>query len=433
MNFGRAERARYLSDILPIYGDFLRKCYSKFIVFQEFTLCLLASKAPQECQSRAIPDIEGFERMVDMEVDPDSFVNVDPVPERTQSDTVPDIPMPPSPACARFRSPTPFSPSHRPSPPPSRDGSLAPSQAPSPKAQLPVAPIPLSSAPLEVDMNGDPSPALSRDESIPRSRTASVGVDVEAAIEAESVGAATRPPLVTAPAQTTPPPARLSLRSGPPPPEHQSANPTVALDMPLQNPNGSRYPKRLRCSSGTHIPPESKRPRKSAIQPSIDALNPSTSQTSIIASVPSSDSPDWFKNAMEIFNSENLGKEWKQLVDEWGSFEGKERYLEAGLLPSAGRPKVVKMWVSRGRKPTWRPDSADLIGHEMQFSAWWVRLQPDWRVSNGKLIRGNVGGSWDSLRFPGKNGLLQGTSAERKRWVSAVEDCYQAISSLCHV
>jgi hypothetical protein len=203
MNFGRAERARYLSDILPIYGDFLRKCYSKFIVFQEFTLCLLASKAPQECQSRAIPDIEGFERMVDMEVDPDSFVNVDPVPERTQSDTVPDIPMPPSPACARFRSPTPFSPSHRPSPPPSRDGSLAPSQAPSPKAQLPVAPIPLSSAPLEVDMNGDPSPALSRDESIPRSRTASVGVDVEAAIEAESVGAATRPPLVTAPAQTT--------------------------------------------------------------------------------------------------------------------------------------------------------------------------------------------------------------------------------------
>jgi hypothetical protein len=33
MNFGRAEQARYKKYIFPIFGDFLRKCYSKSILF----------------------------------------------------------------------------------------------------------------------------------------------------------------------------------------------------------------------------------------------------------------------------------------------------------------------------------------------------------------------------------------------------------------
>ena len=29
MNFGAAERARYKETIVPVFGDFLKKCYSK--------------------------------------------------------------------------------------------------------------------------------------------------------------------------------------------------------------------------------------------------------------------------------------------------------------------------------------------------------------------------------------------------------------------
>ena len=32
MNFGRAEQARYKKYIIPVFGDFLRKCYSKSIL-----------------------------------------------------------------------------------------------------------------------------------------------------------------------------------------------------------------------------------------------------------------------------------------------------------------------------------------------------------------------------------------------------------------
>lgn len=37
MNFGRAERSRYLTHILPIYGDFLHKCYCKYSMFLYYT------------------------------------------------------------------------------------------------------------------------------------------------------------------------------------------------------------------------------------------------------------------------------------------------------------------------------------------------------------------------------------------------------------
>jgi hypothetical protein len=33
MNFGRAERVRYRKYFVPIYGQFLQKCYCKFLPF----------------------------------------------------------------------------------------------------------------------------------------------------------------------------------------------------------------------------------------------------------------------------------------------------------------------------------------------------------------------------------------------------------------
>lgn len=38
MNFGRSEQEHYRKYIVPIYGDFLRKCYSEFLICLEYFL-----------------------------------------------------------------------------------------------------------------------------------------------------------------------------------------------------------------------------------------------------------------------------------------------------------------------------------------------------------------------------------------------------------
>ncbi|KAF8200837.1 hypothetical protein BJ912DRAFT_843931 [Pholiota molesta] len=59
MNFGRLERVRYKDTILPIYGQFLQKCYS-----------------PEECRERALSPADGFESMETMDLDGADFYSV---------------------------------------------------------------------------------------------------------------------------------------------------------------------------------------------------------------------------------------------------------------------------------------------------------------------------------------------------------------------
>ncbi|KDR72153.1 hypothetical protein GALMADRAFT_143468 [Galerina marginata CBS 339.88] len=54
MNFGRAERIRYKTVILPVYGSFLRKCY-----------------APEECRARAMLAEGGVEGVASMDIESD--------------------------------------------------------------------------------------------------------------------------------------------------------------------------------------------------------------------------------------------------------------------------------------------------------------------------------------------------------------------------
>ena len=65
-----------------------------------------------------------------------------------------------------------------------------------------------------------------------------------------------------------------------------------------------------------------------------------------------------------------------------------------------------------------------------------MSIQPDWRVSNGKLLVNAVDGDWEPLRRPGQNGLVSVLAAlfywglavnddprRMKEWISAVKDC----------
>ncbi len=43
----------------------------------------------------------------------------------------------------------------------------------------------------------------------------------------------------------------------------------------------------------------------------------------------------------------------------------------------------------------------------MSWWAWWASLQPEWRTKDsfGRPVVGGEG-TWDNLRYPGKNGML---------------------------
>jgi hypothetical protein len=148
-----------------------------------------------------------------------------------------------------------------------------------------------------------------------------------------------------------------------------------------------------------------------------------------------------------MFLTENLGEEWTNLVEDWGRFEAQEQYVEVGRVASRFRPDIVTRWISGGCKAAWRPDISNVKVFEKEFNAWWIHLQPDWRIAGGKLLYGSndPDGDWDCLRLPGKNGLQsvlaglfywgiasQKKAVHQKVWISALKDCHFVILCLLH-
>ena len=131
------------------------------------------------------------------------------------------------------------------------------------------------------------------------------------------------------------------------------------------------------------------------------------------------------------------GGGWAELVRLWAAFEEKEGFKERGKLSPKGRPACIFEWIQRGRSPTWRPVIANIAAFEKAFHAWWVSLQPKWRVSGkATILTEDVEGDWEILSKPGMNGLLsvlaglfywgrivQSNAKQRKAWAADVEDC----------
>jgi len=188
--------------------------------------------------------------------------------------------------------------------------------------------------------------------------------------------------------------------------------------------------KHINVDTVTSNSASSKRPRTS-------------SKHSLGSTLKTAEMPQWFINSRDMFVSENLGEEWTCLVHEWGRFEEEEDFVELRRLPSKGRPKAVEMWISRARSTSWRTDIGNLKEYKEHFYRWWTLLQPAWRVSNGTIDYNSVVGDWGCLRLPGLNGLqsvlaalfywgivVQKKAAQRKVWLSAIEDCFIAVSNL---
>ena len=133
----------------------------------------------------------------------------------------------------------------------------------------------------------------------------------------------------------------------------------------------------------------------------------------------------------------SLGERWAELVELWAIFEKKEGFAERGKLLPTHRPQAISEWIQRARSPTWRPDIANVPKFEKDFRAWWLFLQPKWRVGvEGTIADECIDGNWDALRKPGLNGVVsllaalfywgrvaQKNAKHREVWVAHVEEC----------
>ncbi|KAF9537603.1 hypothetical protein CPC08DRAFT_808783 [Agrocybe pediades] len=282
MNFGRAERTRYKKHIVPIFGNFLQKCYSL-----------------DECRSRALPADNELQPLTDMlleeegaNFDTGSFSS--PLPEARGSE-----------APAKLSRDSPAGSAD------SADKGLIPQKALSdllqsrPSAESNTLPTCLE------DIDTPPvSPLLSP--------------------------AIHHSPRLSPPAspvhQHSPPPSAVqvpeTLRSVVPNKRRSDSSPTTT---------DTRASKKSKTAASKDVGVEPARmPPARDEDPDI----PATAR----ATTTESESPGWFTKALQMVETKSLGPEWVRLVDSWVVFEAKHFDLQLKLanLSPKHRPVAVR-------------------------------------------------------------------------------------------
>ena len=402
MNFGRAEQTRYKQYIIPVFGDFLRKCYSKLLQFSPVFL-LMIRVAPEECRAYALPaEADTLDGMDTEHVAVDSMPNVDTSsghgPRRNTRDTV-LTPEEPSPATPPLNSPSASDTATTENPFPSlideRPGGGA-------LYEGSIAAVPTATSDSTTTMHA--ATPLVQSKQGPRVQELDKGITSVNNMDGT---------------------ARLG---------HLKRAHHETLCEGEDDQSAHRVSKRKHAVDSKAA---------AAVTKSMPSSRPMIVGASPSSAPPLSAAPPWFLSSHKLFSDKGLGKEWDELIEMWAMFEAKEGYKGVGRPTTSGRPEVVSQWISRARSVTWRPNILDIKGYEAKYNEWWKRLQPDWRVVNGKVDVGLTQGNWESLRLPGLNGFLsiiaslfywglglQGEMARHNAWLSAVRDCHLVVSLL---
>ncbi|KAJ7715351.1 hypothetical protein B0H16DRAFT_1273340, partial [Mycena metata] len=131
----------------------------------------------------------------------------------------------------------------------------------------------------------------------------------------------------------------------------------------------------------------------------------------------------------KMLSDGELGPVWEGLVDAWWALESSTDFASTTKgHPTTSRPREVGLWVKSARKGTPKviPESFGKGWWE-----WWMAINPEWRVSDGSLVK-EGDGDWDDLRCPGQNGFLNvivclrwwrlAAGTESSEWSRAVSD-----------
>lgn len=155
--------------------------------------------------------------------------------------------------------------------------------------------------------------------------------------------------------------------------------------------------------------------------------------------------PTWVVNALELFQTTELGDKWVRLVRAWLKFEQNAKFKANGRLGTQHRPTHVHDWIQRARPASYHPEIEDLKKYATDFSAWWQSLQPYWRASddvNRDIPRARE--EWGDIWRAGINGLLSVTAAlffwghatrgqsssAQSAWLNALDDVIYVLDQL---
>ncbi|KAF9553007.1 hypothetical protein CPC08DRAFT_767853 [Agrocybe pediades] len=414
MNFGHAERVRYKEEILPIFGHFLKMCYSA-----------------EECRSRALKPEEGY-TPVDAGALEEGGAGL-----HTLDDSL--IRESQAPIVNSFM------------------GQLvAPGPSPILVQPPPVQPVNMGMPPASIVPVG-----IAATTSHFLGNSATTGVELPAAITNPhnqpyiETSTSSNPSQLASPANSCPPSPVYT-----PPPSPAAAQESTIPDSTLQTSateagdtetvdSGTKTRKRKHAGAGAN-PSSRKRtrgmseltsaPRDPSATPA-NNLDPTrlppraTRQKHVAPSLAAAcatapvlipaDAPEWLRNS-------------------WVTFEEKEKYLGRGTLKADHCSACVGNWIGRRHSPVWRPKLGSLSKFEKSYMKWWAGLQPEWHLTaDGKVKHGAVDGNWDVLQKPGINGLQSivvalffwGLDTKKKfsdaeNWAEAVEDFIVACAGL---
>jgi len=161
------------------------------------------------------------------------------------------------------------------------------------------------------------------------------------------------------------------------------------------------------CTAATHPITTRAAATRSAAKTSQSTRNPSEKKHAAVSPDPLATGvePMWFMKALAMLQSLNGGETWTKLLDVWSVFEAQEEYSEVRALDCVYHPLPLSLWMKRHHSSTWQPPVTEMAGFERSFMKWWVYLQPDWRVADGKVLK-DIMGDLSVLKRPGLNGFL---------------------------
>ncbi|KAJ3492554.1 hypothetical protein NLJ89_g11211 [Agrocybe chaxingu] len=172
--------------------------------------------------------------------------------------------------------------------------------------------------------------------------------------------------------------------------------------------------------------------------------SPTTALSSANPAASTSTAREWFEKAKGQFRAVPFGEPWLRLLEEWEAFQEEvNAFADNRMLSAKRRPKSIALWIGRARNPTYRPSNPNPKIDETDYKAWWMGLQPEWRVVKGRVVNSSMEGDWSCLQLPGVNGVLSVIAAlffwglgatskarTRKVWTAAVQECTTVFSQL---
>ncbi|KAK7017984.1 hypothetical protein VNI00_018473 [Paramarasmius palmivorus] len=157
---------------------------------------------------------------------------------------------------------------------------------------------------------------------------------------------------------------------------------------------------------------------------------------------------EWMADALAtLTGSESMVQQaiWQHLIHQFVVLQSHysfANHVRQGL-PAIQRPLIYKKWSKEGRKggtPLPFPPLPEFIDG---LWSWWRSLMPEWRVAVGERQLSRVqSGSWESLRYPGQNGLLlilvglqwwylqEATQGGSHSWKELAEDALWVVESI---